>query len=101
MESENEIKGILKQSNSNSRADVTSQKQVSIDSSNLPFIQSGNNSSSSNFEFMAKDLSKLDNEERLEQKLAFYFQPYSSNGYEFGEYMKFDRGKKTIFINQE
>ena len=93
MESDKEAKGILKLSNSNIQPEAASQKQVSIDTSALPSIQPAYHLSTTNFEFMAKDISQLDDEERLEQKLAFYFQPYSSNGYEFREFMKFDAGE--------
>ena len=90
MESDKEVNGVHKLSNSNTQHEATNQKQVSIENSALPSIQPAYHLSTTNFEFMAKDISQLDDEERLEQKLAFYFQPYSSNGYDFKEFMKFD-----------
>lgn len=94
MELDKETKGILKHSNSHAKVTSGTSKQVNIDVGGLPSLKLGSKTPSNNFEFMAKDLSRLGNEERLENKLAFYYQPYSKNGYEFREYMKFEANEE-------
>jgi len=45
---------------------------------------------------MARRLDGMDDEERLEQKLTFYYQPYSKNGYEFRKHMDFEEPELKV-----